>query len=220
MPFYSIKTTSERKIIGPEYPQIQTMDGNIHRDAEDSVYNVFCDTFPHFEPNLDHFVLHEKALLTDIVSAAMISCGLVVNQKVKMILEDYRLPPHKFYPAVIKHKGSFHKNYFWFYFISDIFNYIDYKETKFIITDMFDNKIEDCNNINSASSLRSLKNDLPDDKNVDSELIRLDSKTSLPFDLFKITFGNYRTFITEKLKEAFTENSITGINIVPAQKLI
>jgi hypothetical protein len=110
MKFFHIKTSSERKVIGPQYPQIQTSDGTVDAKAPDSYYNVYSNVFPVFIPNLNYLVLHKQAILTDVLSAAMIRPGFIVNEKVKNILSQHKLPPHKFYPATIEHKGVFYQN--------------------------------------------------------------------------------------------------------------
>ncbi len=86
----------------------------------------------------------------------MISFGFIVNDKVKTALSAFKLPPpHQFYPATVEHKGASY-NYYWFFFISDILDHIDYNKTKFFFTDMLDNKIEDCNGITSSRLFRDL----------------------------------------------------------------
>lgn len=218
MTLFSIKTTSEKQIIGTQYPQIQTMDGTVNKNAPNSLYNVSADTLPDFIPNLNYFVLQKSAIATDVLSAAMISYGFIVNEKVKDVLRIHRLPTHQFYPAVVKHNQTFLKNYYWFFFISDVLDFIDYDKTRFFITDMVDNKIEECRNINSAQQLRSLKEVLPDDRNVDSGCIFFEKSLTASFDLFKVSFGNYRTYISERLSSAL--KNISGFTISLSNKVI
>lgn len=75
MALFSIRTTSEKQIIGTECPQIQTMDGTVNKNDPNSLYNVYADAFPNFIPNLNYFVLEKNAKVTDVLSAAMISYG-------------------------------------------------------------------------------------------------------------------------------------------------
>jgi hypothetical protein len=135
------------EVIGPEYPQIQTADGTVHRDAPDSFYKVYANVFPDFIPNLNYLVLHKDAISTDVLSAAMISSGFIVSEKMKNILSQHKLPPHKFYPAIVEHNGTFYQNYSWFFYVCDVLDYINYQQTDFYITDLSDNKIEDCKDI-------------------------------------------------------------------------
>ena len=217
MALFSIRTTSEKQIIGTECPQIQTMDGTVNKNDPNSLYNVYADAFPNFIPNLNYFVLEKNAEVTDVLSAAMISYGLIVSDKIKDVLSKYQLPPHQFYPAVIKHRETFLRNYSWFFYISDVLDFIDYDETKFFITDVVDNKIEDCRNINSAHRLRGLKDVLPDDRNVDSDCIYFKKSLTENFDLFKVSFGNYRTYISEKLSARL--KNVSGLSISFSNKV-
>lgn len=219
MILFSIKTTSEKKIIGTEYPQIQTMGGTVDKNAPDSLYNVYSDAFPNFIPNLNYFILHKNAKLTDVLSTAMISYGFVLNDKVKKILEQFKLPPHKFYPAIVEHKGTFYENYHWFFYICDVLDFIDYNKTKFFITDLVNNKLEDCKNITSSNSLKNVKDVLTGQGYINADIIYLKKDITFAYDLLEITFGNYRTYISEKLNDAFKKDGIIGFNIAPANKI-
>ena len=218
MTLFSIRPTLEKQIIGAQYPQIQTMDGTVNKNAADSLYNVYADALPHFIPNLNYFLLEKSAIATDVLSAAMISHGFIVNEKVKDILCGHHLPTHQFYPAVVKHNGTFLKNYYWFFYISDVLDFIDYGKTRFFIADMVNNKIEECTNINSTQRLKSLKEVLPDDRNVDSECIFFQKALTESFDLFKVSFGNYRTYISERLASAL--KNISGLTISLSNKVL
>jgi hypothetical protein len=219
MSFYSIKTTTEKKIIGLDYPQIQTMGGAVNRDAPNSLYNVYPNELPDFTPNLNYFVLSKDAKLTDVLSSAMISYGFIINDKVKNILGQFKLPPCKFYPARVEYKGMYYNNYYWFFFVCDILDFIDYDKTEFFITDLVHNKIEDCKNIISSNSLRNLKEVLVGQGYINSNIIYLKQDTAFPYDLFEITFGNYRIYISCDLKNALQENNIKGLDFDLASRI-
>ena len=219
MTFFSIRTSSEKKIIGTDFPQIQTMSRDVNSKAVDSLFNVYADAFPDFTPDLNYFVVNKSAKLTDFLSASMIGFGFILNDKVKNILTRYKIPAHKFYPAIVEYNGSFHNNYYWFFYISDILEFIDYDKTIFFIADMVDNKIEDCKNIHSAASLKNLIEVLPDDRTIDSEIVFVKNDIAEHLDLIKLPFGNYRTYISEKLYKALEEDNISGINMSPTNKL-
>lgn len=219
MQFLVLKSATEKKIIGNQYPQIQTMGGTVNRDAQDSIYNVYSNKFPDFTPNLNHFILHANARLTDALSAAMISYGFIVNEKVKAIFEQYKLPQHKFYPATVKHNEKIYNNYYWFFFISDVLDFIDYDKTSFFITDLVDNKIEDCKSIKSSMDIKKLKDALIGKGYINAEIIYLKESISISYDLFKITLGDYRTYISEKLNEDLINQKVTGFDIFPTPKI-
>jgi hypothetical protein len=219
MKFFQIEKSSERKVIGREYPQIQTSGGTVNAKAPDSYYNVYSNVFPDFIPNLNYLVLHEDAILTDVLSAAVISSGFIVNEKVKNVLSQHKLPPHKFYPATIEHRGVFYQNYSWFFYVCDVLDYINYQQTEFYIGDFFGKKIESCENITSSNLLRSLMEVLPFGRAVNSSLVYFNEQLSEQLDLFKVSFGNYGTYVSEALYDALSTNSISGIELLTAKKV-
>lgn len=219
MKLFRIKTSSETEVIGPEYPQIQTVDGTVDRAAPDSFYKVYANVFPDFIPNLNYLVLHKDAIFTDVLSAAMISSGFIVSEKTKNILSQHKLPPHKFYPAIVEHNGVFYPNYSWFFYVCDILDYINYQQTDFYISGLFGKKMEDCKDIASSNLLRSLIEGLPYDRRVDSNLIYFNEQLLEKLDLFKISLGSYHTYISETLYDALIANSISGIDLLTAKKV-
>jgi hypothetical protein len=115
MKYFTIGFSTEKSIVGNEYPQIQTMGGLVNKFENNSVYKVFSDAFPEFSPNLDYFILHPNARISDVLSTSMISYGLIVHKRVQEILIRHRLPEHRFYPAVIKHENKLYDDYLWFF---------------------------------------------------------------------------------------------------------
>jgi len=218
MKYFTIKSTSEKKIIGNEFPQIQTMAGSVNRADDNSVYNVFPDAFPEFVPNLNYFVLHRNSKVTDVLSASMISGGFIVNTRVREILEKYSLPEHRFYPATVECNNKLDDNYAWFFFVSDVLDFIDYGRTKFYLCDMLDNRIRDCQ-VDSANNLRAMKDILQDDRNINSDHVYLMETFHDRFDIFKVTFGDYRTYVSERLKDAFDQAGITGLKMLPTESI-
>lgn len=220
MKYYILKNSTEKKIIGTEYPQIQTMQGNFQRDAPDSIYNVYPNKFPDFVPNLNYFVLERNAKITDIVSASMISYGFIVNNKVKNIFNNFKLPSHKFYPAIINHNGIFFDDYYWFYFVSDTIDFINFEKTIFFITDFFGEKENYCvPPISNANNLRNQLMIIANDKNLDADPIFMRNEIR-QFDLFKISGFDFNTYISESLLSALVECGITGFRSITSSKLI
>jgi len=219
MEYYILKKSTEKNIIGSEYPQIQTMGGTVNRDADDSLYNVYSNKFPDFIPNLNYFIVESKSILTDVLSASMISFGFIVNDKVKNIFEQHKLPPHKFYPATVQYNAKFYNNYYWFFFVSDVLNFVDYDKTSFFITDMIGEKIEDCKETKTANSLTNLKEVLPDDRDINSDLIIFKKEIIEKYDIFKIGFGDYYTFASKKIADNLINANITGFRILSTKKI-
>ena len=83
-----------------EYPQVKSMTKGYDLDALNSVWALHevRNTKPKFKPNLDSFVLHKKAALTDTISAGYIGGRrLLVSDRFKRLLQKFNLTKHIFF---------------------------------------------------------------------------------------------------------------------------
>src|SRR5262245_9185237 len=84
--------------IGRTVPQHQEMGRGYDYDAPDSVHKLPYDALPDFEPNFNTVVIHGHARLTDLISSAPIrNTGYLVSPRLRAVLEQFALPPHRFY---------------------------------------------------------------------------------------------------------------------------
>jgi len=210
MGYYSLSHSIETEQIGKEYPQIQSIGGTIKADASNSIYNVYNE-MPDFTPNLNYLEVHNNAKLTDVVSASITSKGFIVNDKVKIILESFNLPLHKFFPATLAHKGVLNDNFYWFFYSGDLSDFIDYSNTDFLLVDSFGERKEI--SINSKKDLKTIYNNTSTLNKIRSTGIKY--KDSIKLDLFESHLADSRTFISDKLKRILEENKVTGIQITP-----
>lgn len=217
MQYYILKNSNEKKVIGSQYPQIQEAGGAIRRNASDSIYRVPSGSFPDFTPNLNYLILHPKAKLTDVLSAAHISNGFIVNQKVKDIFDEFNLIDHEYYPALISHNGTLYNNYFWFCPIGDLINLIDFNKTEFYKTNFFGQRLT--TKKNSFSNFREFneyKKTLSRKEKIASETIYFNSEI-LDFSLFKITSINHKIFISKDLYASLHSNKIEGFDFLDSK---
>ena len=104
MQWYSISPSTNEKIIGT-FPQTDGMGPGYNLRGANSVWNLPNLRKPDFEPDFDCFRLDKKAKLTDVISTAIINaCGFIVSDKLKNIFDEFKLPPHIYYPVKILHK--------------------------------------------------------------------------------------------------------------------
>ncbi|WP_133162599.1 imm11 family protein [Flavipsychrobacter stenotrophus] len=170
------------------------------------------DRLPAFIPDLDSFILSSKALLTDILSTSLINRGLIVSNRVKEILEKCLLPEHAFFPIGLYYKNERIENYFWFHLISDFVDNIDFEKSTFYLKDY---NIDEAITINSEVELRKIMKTKSITANIKSDNVVL--KNKINFDLFKIGTFDINIYISDKLKNVFNEQQITGIQILPSQ---
>lgn len=211
MKYYILKNSNEKKDVGSQYPQIQEIGGTMHKDAPDSIYKVPSGRFPDFIPNLNYLNLHPKAKLTDVLSAAHISNGFILSQKVKNIFDEFNLIEHRYYPAIINHNGTLYKDFFWFCPIGDLVDYIDFNRTEFYITDSFNEKFQI--NIENKEDLKQTYNDISSLNKIRTYKYYFISNHSPNKDLFFINFADSRLIISESLENKLQQEKITGINV-------
>lgn len=135
--YYILEPAAATKQTESEFPQIQYMSPAYNYSEENSSHSLRVDRFSKAAPNLDYFILHNRARFTDLLSEAVTGGGgLLVSPKLKSILEQFNLIPHHFYPAKVKHKDSFYP-YFWIHLVGDLTEYLDYPNSRFVIKGNF-----------------------------------------------------------------------------------
>lgn len=214
MKYYYIDETREIKTIG-HYPQTSaSKDKRGHFDGYDSQLRMYYNRFPDFEPKyaLD---LHSNSIATDIIDKASLPFGFVVGQKLKNLLEELNLPPHRFYPINVY--GT-ELNYYWFHYITNIWNYIDFESSEIEVVHKFKFNVEEIKTFTSFDEIMTFKKSLPRQNILRFGAIRLNN--NFPnYDIFEITGPQYFTLISEKLKNKLLEKNITGIGITQYDKL-
>lgn len=120
--YIPINLTSDEKVVGKAYPQIQEMISKSYKDSEHSIYNMPYKEFPSFIPNLEGLKIHENAILTDFISSVHITNeGFIVSKNVINTLKNFKLPQHQYYPTSI-HQGKRKKfdTHYWFHYLYDL----------------------------------------------------------------------------------------------------
>ncbi len=134
MEWYSIRTSTDENVTGT-LPQADGMKSGYNIKKNDSVWNVPNLKMPNFNPDLDYFILEKKATLTDIISVGFISAsGFLVTDKVKKILDAFKLPLHKYFSAKVMYQREIHPNYYWLHFLDDNSKDIDFLKSEFELT--------------------------------------------------------------------------------------
>lgn len=208
MEYYILKN-STGKDIGTKYPQCEEMSNDYKYDSPNSVYNTISNMPLSFIPNLDSFKLLPKSKITDIISAATISDGLIISHNLKNVLETFNLKQTRFYPASILHKEKKYTNYYWLHIYTNLSDVIDFENSIFFTTNTIGikkNKLQ----INSIIELDKARKELAPLLKIKPEKIQL--KSEIEIDLFKLTDITSDIFISKRLKDCI-ENKFTGIEI-------
>jgi hypothetical protein len=175
------------------------------------------------EPDEKVFYLYlkVKSKRTDVFRDLFSPEGLLVSPKLKLILEKFKLPEHRFYPATIVHKNKEYE-YHWLQIsmlLSMPFKQNPVNKTKTVISSE-----EDSNTY--AYQLGSKQGK---DVESPSEMADIGDKSEvwlyqnlLPYDIFRVQntirskFCLMPFIISQELKAALIENKITGIGIIDA----
>ncbi len=198
---------------GNIFPQCQGMSEGYNYLASNSYRNLKHHTFPEFIPNLSAFQLHKKAKLTDFVSTVNPYFGFLLNERTKQLLDRFKLPPHKFYDADIQQNNKIHNAYFLFHFISDFSDKIDFNKTIFYLWDTFEES--ESFQVSNVDELKKKYKSVSSLVSIKSHKIVFQKRHTFDFDIFRLSFFDTSTYISQRLKTALEEANITGIEIVP-----
>lgn len=225
--YYTFNYACDTAETGPVFPQIQKMTPGYDYESDNSVYALENSrhSFPEFVPNLDSFILHGRAKLTDVISTAPISgCGFLISGKLKEIFERYRIVSHQFYPAKVISRGKIHDNYFWMHIISDMTDLVDYPRSTFFVYKHYltnDGVIK----VNSIEDYFEKRKQLQKENpginiTIWSEKLQLKPQFDKKLDLFTIDLFDTDFYISQSLKDDLTQNNITGFVSQIANKII
>jgi hypothetical protein len=208
MKFYGIKETTSLKEIG-EFPQIQNMSNGYDFDASNSVYQLHAarNTVPKFEPNLDSFVLHSSAKLTDVLSASPISgMGLILSAKSKNILDRYNLIENRYYPASILFQNQLIKNeYYWFHLVSTLDRNIFFSQSYFkrsggdsLVLNDYNHYLRERERLGKFVIIKASK-------------MKMKMNDVAKYDLFMIPKLDSIIYVSERLKNELINSGVTGL---------
>jgi hypothetical protein len=226
MEYFQLEYSLDKAEIGSQFPQIQKMSSGYDYDAPNSVHSLArcIFKFPDFEPNLDSFVLHRGARLTDLLSAAVISVpGLLVSERLMLIFKKFNLVPCKFYNATVIDKSKRSHKYYWMHIVGyDFSRRVNYRKSTFFLGN-FDTRVETVSNIGSLQDLLTREHELRETYknqflNIKADKIILDQSVST-YSLFSINGFDFNYFVDEDLKAAIVKNSISGIKFQQAAAL-
>ncbi|MDO5981360.1 hypothetical protein [Flavivirga spongiicola] len=216
MKYYSIGISDDLKIIG-YYPQLKFKEG-YNPSLSDGYYNVLKDKFPNFVPNYE-LELHGKANTVNILPLYPEGKGLLIDDKVRLILKNHHLPPHAFYPMKLYHNGNVLK-YYWFQYIpNDFWELIDTSASYAEIVQIEKGQVAviDKIKIKSLEQVNQGKKIYKGRTPIRLGQLKMASEFC-KYDFYKTGAFNH-TIISEKLKNALGVNGITGYQIKSFDKI-
>ena len=207
--YYVLTHELDEKKVGQDFSQI----GYIQPNPQ----NLSSWEFPNKSLKFT-FELNDKAIKTDFLKTSAVSAnGFFISEKVKTLLEKFKLMNHKYYPAVLKTKTNTNQ-YYWLHLCDlKIVNHIDYEKSAFHKT-KFNAKKEGIQ-INSFKHYEELKKQNGFSFGARVEKIAL--LNSFPnFDIFTFLPFDNQVYISTNLKDSLIEKNITGFNVKKNSKFI
>lgn len=218
--YYILEESAGTKETGPEYPQAQEMVEPYDYDATDSIYvtSYYDGKELPCSPNMTAIKVEPRAKLTDVLSVAMLSAsGMLISKRLQLLLQDFLLVNHKFYPATIEYKRMRYDDmYVYLHLISDLRDCVDYERSVFYspVTGY-------------ANDLRfkSKEDILAYYETVDKHhTLKSKQIAFLPsfgnYDLFYISNFNKNIYVSQRLHDHLLENKVTGVSFLFADDII
>lgn len=225
MKYYIVNDSLDEAVVGKDYPQAYKFMKGYDGDAPNGIIGLYkYDVeFPDFIPDLDGIMLSGSAKLTDVVSNGYCSDFFIVSEKVKRILEQYTLCPHRFYPLGL-YKRKVKYDYFLLHIISVYVDYVDYNRTSFMDCDIFTNKKDGDVIVTSLDDLLQKRDEIKKAKGrsqtVWGERIVMNEHFDKETDFFVISRFDANIYMSERLKNAIEAAGVTGWVFTPATNLI
>lgn len=195
-----------------------------HKDAgflflKNSQSDLDYFEFPTFEPIFSGINLEKGAVLVDFIydGGGFGGTGFILSEKAMNIIKDFKLPPHRFYalPTYVDKNKTY--SYYWMQVLvgDDNYDFIDFENSVFQI-DFWepepDGRSEEFRFKNAEEMVEAYgEHWMPDNLLYEKEIALTDVFGEKSPDFFQINHVFDTFVISEKLKNAFEENGITGL---------
>lgn len=221
MKYYTLNYAVDTDETGDAYPQISDDSPACLEGRKGSMRNLDAYRLTSFVPDLDYYELNKDAKLTDLMSGGVpagvsggVVKGFVVNEKLKNIFQMYNLDSYYFYPAVVKEKKVFHRNYYLMHVVSDQSDYIDFNKSEFykqkFVTNLGDVKVMSKSDYDEKTK-EFWKESMV--ISIEPTKLVLSNEFDKKLDLFVAGLANFDVIISERLREHLLNEKITGIEI-------
>jgi len=214
MKYYALRISDDEIPMG-KIPQVIDWAGYAHPDGENGFREINASNFLSSSVSLDYLLLDEKAKLTDFLFTYIFGGGsFLISKNVVEILQLSNLIKHRYFPISLKQHNHyvFQKEYYWFYFYSDLSKHINFSKSTFKIAEWV-TKIIDIRKFVSLQSIHEFEKKGKPRHRVFIDRLFIDSKYCTEYDLFVVGGINFDCIITEQLKNKLEEKKITGYEV-------
>lgn len=200
--------------VGNVFPQTVGLFPGYDEYAPNSMTRLTNAEFPVIPPDL-RFVLDPKTWLTDVISVGNISAsGLLVNGRLKEVLEEYKIPNHEFYEADVHDTHSVYR-YFWLHIVPDDEEWIDFSRSRFAVYELPLSRIDKLRDVackNRAEMIFHLENTYGFSP---EEIFLTEAFAAERYDVFLVRRIGLEAplLISERLKIRLEDEGVTGLEI-------
>lgn len=219
MKYFEIRNSLDLKEIG-KYPQVENAKANCHIWDDPQFIDRFGFNRIDSEVITSNAILHERAKITDLLSAFIVgfSLKLLISSKLKNILEKYSNSKFQFFNAPIIYKNEYYENYWLMHTHTFSYNYIDFAKSNFVLRKRktgggtYLENIE----IKTIDDFKKVLNYDLRSKRIHFLCNNVILKSAISEDFFSLRHvsGGFKHFVSEKLKEEIEKQNCTGIEFI------
>lgn len=216
MQFYTITTTTNSKIIGSDYPQMECIDvkqiDGLDKISEhkgekiDSVNKIYNLRMP------------VRSKITDVISCSLGAGGdFVISEKLYLILKHCECSSLQFFPITFEYKNELYTNFYWVHFVYKLEKFIDFERSD------YDNLFIKAINVNKPINYNEFSRLIENHKKYNHfRLTKTVLKKDFPIheDFFVLSFANQKKYISERLYRKILLEKITGLDIDVAHDIV
>lgn len=226
MKYYRLEKSVDTKVIGRHTIQLDFVD----KKSQDSCRSLVGNAFPDFKIDM-RFYLEKGSKLTDVVRSCVHVPGFMINERVKNIFEQCKLPDHRYYEATVTdHKGVVHP-YYCLHIIPNDYSMIDFDKTIFkkttepmkIWPELAFSNVEEIKNapeirIKSLEEKEKYNEEFSHKLYVVLDVLRIHDSEKYDM-LFFPDVDVCTKYISEKLADMLKSEKITGIGLYPCEDI-
>lgn len=225
MRYFIARDSLNEKIVGKDFPQAYKFIKEYNPYSLNALFSLYKyrESFPDYMPELDGIMLSGSAKLTDFVSNGFSGDLFILSDRVKQIIEQYKLCSHRFYPLGL-YKRKVKYNYYLLYIVSNYIDSVDCAKTSFVEYNIVSGKVFGDVCIKSKEELFQKRGEIKKEKGISQTILGnrivmndLFDKTT---DLFIVSRIDANLYVSERLKKAIEDNGLTGWEFSPATNLI
>jgi hypothetical protein len=212
MTYYRLQPSSDAKVIGNTFPQVQRLKSDLNVwDPR----NLYCHwgKFPE-DIYIPELFLHAKAKVTDYISSAVFSLHAVISDRLKNIIQPYRKQGLEFGATILLSRGKEIPYWVMNGYEMD-YKYIDFSRSV-VIKNRVGKKIAELD-IQTAGGLEmaiEAMGDGPDRIWIE----KMELVNDIADDIFFIDkYPGSNFYLSEKLKNEIEGAGCTGINFVKVE---